>query len=1195
MYSHGAEANKKVVMNKSESEISKVSHYSGKKFEEKRCKFCSRNHRMVKSECPAWGKSCNSCRKPNHFAGAEVCESGKSDVKSDVKSDKSDRKSKGSADSSSGSKTHAKSSKRGKYAKKSVHMVDDEFSDSSTEGSVSVVTDVSAVHNDKARPLYCKMKIDDNVVVHQIDPGATVCILPVKHVGDRPIRHEPVTLKMWNGTSETALGKVKIKVTNVKTKKKWNVDYVVVEDNSYTPLLSRRAAESMGLVTVNYNAFDVCTVKSDEIQSEFPFVFDEKLGSLPGGPAHLTLEADPEPVIRPPRTLPESLKDSVLSELNRHVAEKTMCKVERPTDWVNQMSVVKKKSGAIRICVDPRPLNLVLKREHFMLPVLDDILPKLSGARVFSICDLKQGYHHVELDEESSYLTTFATPFGRYRWLRLPFGLKVLSEIFQKRLCMALEGLEGVQCVADDVIVYGRDHDDHNCNLRNLLSRCEEHGVRLNPDKCQFNVPEIKFLGHVVSASGLKADPTKIEAIVKMEAPTDVAAVERLRGTVTYLARYVPKLSEVMRPITILTHKDVEWSWGEAQDKAFRKLKKLLTVSPILAYYDRKSELIIQCDASQFGIGAALMQNGKPFAYASRALTDTESRYAIIEKEMMAIVYALEKWHQFTYGRPVVVHSDHKPLHAITKKPLDKAPKRLQSMLIRALAYDIEVEYLEGKKMLLADTLSRAYINNTQSRESEFESVNAVNYLPMRAERIADIRMKTQEDPILSTLKTTIQHGWPEKEEVPLQIRQFFNQRDELAVTDGLIFRGERLVIPKEFRKSILSELHVGHTGMDGSLRRAREIVYWPGMTNDVREHTQKCETCREFKHSQAKEPLMNHELPSRPWQKVGADLLHVNNKDYLVTVDYYSNFWEIDRLYDTLSKTVIQKMKAHFSRYGIPEQLVTDNGPQFVSSSFRHFTIKYDIQHTTSSPHHPRSNGKAESAVKAAKRILKKTLKTGEDPYLTILNLRNTPQQGIDLSPAQRLMGRRTKTLLPTNANLLRPEHATPEIAEKLKFQQTKQQFYYNKTAKPLRPLQEGDIVRARPYQLNTSSWQKATVTKRLDQRSYEIETDNGVTLCRNRAQLRATHEDPTPIPVVAEPGPLVAPTGAAPSYEQVETPKTPQRVPRSPVPRVPARSPVPKVPAKPPESPVKSQTPYVSRSGRSSKRPAHLDEYVT
>ena len=185
------------------------------------------------------------------------------------------------------------------------------------------------------------------------------------------------------------------------------------------------------------------------------------------------------------------------------------------------------------------------------------------------------------------------------------------------------------------------------------------------------------------------------------------------------------------------------------------------------------------------------------------------------------------------------------------------------------------------------------------------------------------------------------------------------------VITDGLIFIGERLVIPKELRKSVLSELHVGHTGIDGSLRRACEIVYWPGMTNDAPEHTQKCETCREFEHSQAKEPLMNHELPSRSWQKVGADLLHVNKKDSLVTVDYYWNFWETDCM--TLCQRLWFRKWRHTSQ---------DIGPQFVSLSFLHFTIKYDIQHITSSPHHPRSKGKAESAVKAAKRILKKTLK---------------------------------------------------------------------------------------------------------------------------------------------------------------------------------------------------------------------------
>ena len=668
-----------------------------------------------------------------------------------------------------------------------------------------------------------------------------------------------------------------------------------------------------------------------------------------------------------------------------------------------------------------------------------------------------------------------------------------------------------------------------------------------------------------------------------MEAPTDVAAVERLRGTVTYLARYLPKLSEVMRPISLLTHNDVDWSWGEIQDKAFNTLKTLLSEAPVLSYYDQQEELIIQCDASQNGLGAALMQKGRPIAYASRALTDTETRYAIIEKEMLAIVFSLEKWHQFTYGRPVTIHSDHKPLHSITKKPLDRAPKRLQSMLIRALAYDIEVCYLEGKKMLLADTLSRAYIGGSQSKEGEFESVNAVTYLPMREERIKDIRVKTEEDPVLSTLKMTIQQGWPIKDEVPSRILEYYNQRDELAVTDGLVFRGERLVVPKAMKTSILSELHTGHSGIEGSLRRAREMVYWPGMNNDVREYTQKCEACRELEQSQQKEPLMSHEVPSRPWQKVGADLLTVNKKDYLVTVDYFSNFWEIDRLYDTLSKTVIQKLKAHFARYGIPEQLITDNGPQFSSTSFRHFSIKYDIQHTTSSPHYPKSNGKAEAAVKSAKRMLKKIGKTGEDSYLAILNMRNTPQQGIDLSPAQRLMGRRTKTLLPTTSNLLKADITRSDVADKLKFQQTKQQFYYNKNAKPLKPLEEGEVVRVKPYQLN-EKWQKAKVKRRLDERSYEIETDDGTLLRRNRVQLRTTQEDKPPaLRRHSIEGPITTP-------HEVTTICEPAVVPTTPVTTNHKESQVNRVPPK-----VSERGHQVTRSGRTIKPPTHLNAYIT
>ena len=214
-------------------------------------------------------------------------------------------------------------------------------------------------------------------------------------------------------------------------------------------------------------------------------------------------------------------------------------------------------------------------------------------------------------------------------------------------------------------------------------------------------------MGHVVSSSGLKPDPSKIEAIVRMEPPTDKAGVKRLRRTVNYLSRFVPKLSDVIRPISDLTRPDVEWTWDSVHDKAFEEVKRLLTQAPVLVYFDSTKELSIQCDGCGKGRGAALLQEGRPLAYASRALSDTETRYATIEKEILAIVFALEKWHQYTYGRHVTIHSDHKPLESITKKPLDRAPRRLQGMLVHALAYDIDVQYLNGKEMFLADTLSR--------------------------------------------------------------------------------------------------------------------------------------------------------------------------------------------------------------------------------------------------------------------------------------------------------------------------------------------------------------------------------------------------------------------------------------------------------------------------------------------------------
>ena len=569
-----------------------------------------------------------------------------------------------------------------------------------------------------------------------------------------------------------------------------------------------------------------------------------------------------------------------------------------------------------------------------------------------------------------------------------------------------------------------------------------------------------------------------------------------------------------MEPIRQLTKKDAPWKWSQPQQQAFEKVKQLATKAPVLRYYDPDKELQVQCDASQKGIGAALMQEGKPLAYASRALTETEERYAQIEKEMLAIVFSLEKFHHYTYGRPVNVFSDHKPLEMILKKPLSAVPRRLQGMRMRLQAYDIQVTYQPGPTMYIADLLSRSYLPKTPDAScTEFEHINMAQFLPISDERLAEIKESTASDEALQSVKTTVLDGWPaDKQNVPEEVRPYFSVRDELSVQDGLVFRGQRVVVPQKLRQQMKSRIHSSHMGVESCLRRARECLFWPGMSAEIKQLVAQCETCAKFGSSQQKETLMTDEPPSRPWQKIAVDLFECNKNDYMVTVDYFSNYWEIDALPNTKTATaVIKRLKTHFARYGSPEVLVSDNGPQFDCSEFRDFSKAWDFEHRTSSPEHPRSNGMAESAVKTAQRLLQKTTAAGTDFQMALLDLRNTPTQGMQLSPAQRFLNRRSRTLLPTTAKLLQPCTTTVETQRsRLHAKKQTQRHYYNRHAKDLSTLEEGDVVRMKPSREGQHKWKKATVMSQYGKRSYLVKTADGGKYRRNRVHLKKSKESP-------------------------------------------------------------------------------------
>ena len=369
--------------------------------------------------------------------------------------------------------------------------------------------------------------------------------------------------------------------------------------------------------------------------------------------------------------------------------------------------------------------------------------------------------------------------------------------------------------------------------------------------------------------------------------------------------------------------------------------------------------------------------------------------------------------------------------------------------------------------MYLADTLSRASLKNiAQSKaEEETEYIHATDFLPISEPQLKEIQAETGRDDTLQQLKKAIISGWPEmKKEVPTCLHPYFQVRDELSAQDGLIFKGQCCIVPLSLRARIKEKLHGAHTGIQSCLCRARETVYWPRMNSDLTDYISKCDICSSYQSSQTKEPLICHEIADCPWQKIGADVFTLDGTDYLCVVDYYSSYFEVGRLESKTAASVAKKLRKQFSVHGIPNQLISDNMP-FNSQEFKEFAASYEFEVITSSSGYPQSNGRVENTIKTVKNIMKKAKQAGTDVYLSLLDWRNTPSEGMSSSPAQRMFGCRTRTLLPTTSSLLKPK-VQEDVKEKLIKHKCKQVKYYNQTSKELPPLQSGEVVRVAPKQ---------------------------------------------------------------------------------------------------------------------------------
>ncbi len=563
-----------------------------------------------------------------------------------------------------------------------------------------------------------------------------------------------------------------------------------------------------------------------------------------------------------------------------------------------------------------------------------------------------------------------------------------------------------------------------------------------------------------------------------------------------------------------------EFLWTHTHDQAFLKAKQFLASAPTLAYFDPTKQTRLSTDASRHGLGFVLQQLHQDkwalVQAGSRFLSDTESRYAIIELEMLAVSWAIIKCRIFLAGLPhFTVRTDHHPLIPILNNHrLDEIENpRLQRLKTKVMGYAFTAEWVKGAQNNAPDALSRSPVSDPKPGEllaeglaSSAEVRALTNGGQHDSLRLTDLRHIAEQDDEYQQLKHYIEVGFPQKrKQLPTKCQRYWNVRNQLTIDDGLIVFGCRLLIPAKLQQSALRQLHAAHQGTVQTKSRARQVVYWPGMDNDIDNITLTCKLCQDYLPSHPPEPMVEKKRPSRSFQEIAADFCSHGGHQFLIVVDCCTDWPEIIHMgKDTTANRLNSVLLGVFSRYGVPDIIWSDQGPQFTSHTFQSLAEEWGIRHLPSSPHYPQSNGKAEAAVKSMKKIIRGSWNGHQLDQnklaRSLLQYRNTPSRRDGTSPAQKLYGHSIQDALP--AHRLAFKHRQPDRSKELAVDNYNQQ-YYNQKAHPLPEIHVGTNVAIQNP--STKRWDTYGIIIRIGpHRQYHIKMTNGRTLIRNRRFIR-------------------------------------------------------------------------------------------
>ena len=801
--------------------------------------------------------------------------------------------------------------------------------------------------------------------------------------------------------------------------------YVLKENMKGPPILSENTLLTLGVM--KYDPEGGFAVKAtskvpmgiEDLKKQFPEVFNG-LGCFKNYKVHLQLVADAKPIIQRARPIPMHLIGKVKQAICKLIETGRMewCPIDQPMTFVSPMVVIPKANKEeVRIAGDFRELNANLSRHrHIASPRIEDHLRKMNGLKYFFKLDIRHAYHQLELDEESKNLTTLSTPFGNIRHCHLSMGLKNAQDFFNAKMMEVLHRIPNVVNYRDDILGGGAMLKSCEEVLLMVLKLLSHHGLTLDASKCKLYLREMEFLGYTFTSEGIKPSAGKIQALIETLRPNTKEALHSFLCAALWNERFIHRFAEETAMLQDLARSHGSLCWTQETIDAYNRLKRALTKATLLHSFHPEMETGVFVDAGKKaheqgkrgGFAAILAQSPKgcqswrPIHFASRRMTDVESRYSQTELEAKAISWAIaDKFAYYLTGAPCfTVFTDCKPLVPLFSGSRKNIPPRIECQVLATQHLDYQVQYRPGK-CNPADFFSRNPLGRTSS--DNLEEVSIVK----QKKHWSFLQKKTAQCPMMGKLMSRIERNdWNKYNNDPF-INPFIRVKDELCVVEGVVYRGELIVPPPALFKYISRMAHeAGHQGETRSISFLKQTYWWPNCTKFVQHAVRHCDQCQRVTRDIRKEPIKHEELPEKPFEAISVDFKGPFAGKYaLVFMDLYSRWSDVAITTSTSMKAVKKHFLKYFAAHGTPKVIKSDNGPPFNGREFEEFAKEQNFRHRKITPHHPQANGEVENFMKTIKKTIERcnvAKLTFEEEIWNVLGAyRNTPHSTTGKTPA--------------------------------------------------------------------------------------------------------------------------------------------------------------------------------------------------